>query len=267
MPQNDSSAETRLREAADALWDARSTRRPIPPLRQWLDATNLSGAYAVQRLNTARRLSVGGRQIGRKIGLTSVAIQRQLGVDRPDFGILFDDMLYEGDEVRVPTGGLLQPKIEGEIAFILNEDVTEARLPRDRLLNAAGTAAAAFEIVDSAIADWKITLADTIADNASCGALVLATQRRSLASVDVRLAGMVMTEGDSVVSLGVGAASMGDPIAAFGWLADLAIEQGAPLRLGEIVLTGALGAMVPFTRGKRYQLEIAGFAPLIAHAD
>jgi len=267
MPQNDPIAETRLREAADVLWNARSTHRPIPPLRQWLDATNLSGAYAVQHLNTARRLSTGARKIGRKIGLTSAAIQRQLAVDRPDFGILFDDMLYEGDEVRVSTAGLLQPRIEGEIAFILDEDVTEARLPRDRLVRAAGSAAAAFEIVDSAIADWKITLADTVADNASCGALVLSRERKPLASVDVRLAGMVMTEGDTIVSLGVGAASMGDPIAAFGWLADLAIEQGEPLRRGEIVLTGALGAMVPFTRGKRYQLEIAGFSALIASAD
>jgi 2-keto-4-pentenoate hydratase len=267
MPQNDFVDQTGLREAADALWDARSTHRPIPPLRQWLDATNLRGAYAVQRLNTARRLSAGRRMIGRKIGLTSAAVQRQLGVDRPDFGILFDDMLYEGDEVRISTAGLLQPRIEGEIAFILDEDVTETKLPRNRLLRAAGSAAAAFEIVDSAIADWKITLADTVADNASCGAVVLARDRKPLASVDVRLAGMVMTEDNTIVSLGVGAASLGDPITAFGWLADLAIEQNEPLRRGEIVLTGALGAMVPFARGKRYRLEIAGFAPLIANAD
>jgi 2-keto-4-pentenoate hydratase len=205
--------------------------------------------------------------IGRKIGLTSAAIQRQLSVDRPDFGILFDDMLYEGEEVRIPTTALLQPRIEGEIAFILDEDVTEAGLPQSRLQRAAGSVAAAFEIVDSAIADWKITLADTVADNASCGALVLARARTPLTSVDVRLAGMVMTEEDSIVSLGVGAASLGDPIAAFGWLANLAIEQGEPLRRGEIVLTGALGAMVPFVRGKRYRLEIAGLGSLIANAD
>lgn len=261
--------KTEYQNVADALWNARQTRQPIAPPRQWLASTDLSGAYAVQRHNNARRLQSGGRIVGRKIGLTSQAVQRQLGVDQPDFGILFDDMLYQGNDVQVhvPSVGFMQPKIEGEIAFVLEHDVTERQLAREPLIRAAGNAAVAFEIVDSAIADWKITLADTVADNASCGALVVSRERRPISQIDLRLAGMVMSEDGSTVSLGVGAASLGDPLLAFAWLADLAIEQGEPLRRGEIVLTGALGPMVPFVQGRRYRLEIAGFAPLHAYSE
>jgi 2-keto-4-pentenoate hydratase len=256
-----------FRAVADALRTARATLRAIEPPRKWLAANDLAGAYAIQRHNHVRRLEQGQRRIGRKIGLTSLAVQRQLGVDQPDFGWLFDDMLYRGDGVRVPTTKFLQPKIEGEIAFILERDITESRLPRESLIAAAGSAAVAFEIVDSAIADWKITLADTVADNASCGALVLGSESRPVADIDLRLAGMVLSEDDVPVSLGVGAASLGNPLAALAWLADLAIDQGEPLRRGEIILSGALGPMVPFVAGRCYRLEVAGFAPLLAFAE
>ena len=251
-----------LREAAATLWSARASRAAIPPLRTWLAGDALADAYAIQSLNSERKRASGARRIGRKIGLTSLAVQKQLGVDQPDFGVLFDDMFYSGPTATVPTASLLQPKIEGEIAFVVAADITEAGLSRSELRRRAGDAVAAFEIVDSAIADWKITLADTVADNASCGAIVTGTERRPLASFDARLAGMVMTEDGAIVSLGVGAASLGDPLAAFAWLADLAVRQGDPIRAGEIVLTGALGPMVPFVRGKRYRLEIAGFAAI-----
>jgi 2-keto-4-pentenoate hydratase len=189
-----------------------------------------------------------------------------LGVTQPDFGVLFDDMLHEGPSAVVPCASLMQPKIEGEIAFVVAEDITEQGLPRKLLARKAGHAAAAFEIVDSAVADWRITLADTVADNASCGALVVGRERRVIETFDARLAGMVMTEDDVIVSLGVGAATLGDPLAAFAWLADLAVSQGDPIRAGELVLTGALGPMVPFVKGRRYRLEIAGFGPLEAFA-
>ena len=254
-------------QAADALWAARVSRQPISPPRAWLDSTDLNGAYEVQRLNNVRRIEQGLRVVGRKIGLTSHAVQRQLGVDQPDFGLLFEDMLHEGDDVRVMTASLMQPRIEGEIAFILEEDITERHLSREQLIHVAGFAAPAFEIVDSAITEWKITLADTVADNASCGALVIGRGRVPVARSNLRLAGMVLSEDDKVVSLGVGAASLGDPLNALAWLSDLAIERQEPLRRGEIVLTGALGPMVPFLSGKRYRLEIAGFDALHAYAE
>jgi 2-keto-4-pentenoate hydratase len=252
-----------LQSCADALGHARATRTPIPP-------DELANAYAVQSLLTQRRLSRGALRVGRKIGLTSAAVQKQLGVGQPDFGVLFDDMRYQatGEDVEmvVPMSTLMQPKIEGEIAFIVAQDITETGLPRGELLRRAGVAVAAFEIVDSAVADWKITLADTVADNASCGAFVLGHQTRPLSTFDARLAGMVMSEDGQLVSLGVGAASLGDPLTAFAWLAEKALSLGDPLRAGEVVLTGALGPMVPFLPGRAYRLEIAGFAPLQVRA-
>jgi 2-keto-4-pentenoate hydratase len=255
-----------IEQAADALWQARATTTPISPLRRWLAPDALDDAYAVQTINNQRRQLQGVRRIGRKIGLTSVAVQKQLGVNQPDFGVLFDDILFEGARADVSMATLMQPRIEGEIAFVVSEDITQANLPRSELIHKAGYAAAAFEIVDSAVADWKITLADTVADNASCGAIVLGLERKRLSEFDARLAGMVMTEDGAIVSLGVGAASLGDPLAAFAWLADKAVALGDPIRAGEIVITGALGPMVPFLAGKRYRLEIAGFAAIEAFA-
>lgn len=251
-----------LQLAAEALWQARLHRAPIAPLREALAPGALADAYAVQSANNQRRVRAGAKRIGRKIGLTSVAVQKQLGVDQPDFGILFDDMVYQGPRATVPVSSLMQPRIEGEIAFVTAFDITQENLPRPELLRCAGHAMAAFEIVDSAISDWKITLADTVADNASCGAIVMGTDRHPLSSTDIRLAGMVLTQDGGIVSLGVGAASLGDPLAALNWLANLAIDQGDPIRAGEVVLAGALGPMVPLLQGKTYRLEIAGFTPL-----
>jgi len=253
---------TLLQSCADALWQARATRTPIPPLRGWLAPDELANAYAVQALLAQRRLSEGAQRVGRKIGLTSAVVQKQLGVAQPDFGVLFDGMRHQGARVVLPVAPFIQPKIEGEIAFIVARDIPESSLPRAELLRRAGQAVAVFEIVDCAIADWKITLADTVADNASCGAFVLGTDPRPLTGFDARLAGMAMSENGQIVSLGVGAASLGDPLNAFAWLADKAVALGDPLRAGEVVLTGALGPMVPFVRGRRYRLEIAGFEPL-----
>lgn len=249
----------RHQQAADALWVARQTRQPIPPLRGHLDPTDLAGAYAVQQLNDRRARAAGARRIGRKIGLTSLAVQAQLGVDQPDFGCLYDHMLFTGPRASLPHGRLIQPKIEGEIAFRLAEDITQADLSPGTLRRCAGQAMAAFEVVDSAIADWKITLADTVADNASCGALVLGTAARSLADVEPRAAEMVMFEDGVAVSRGTGAASLGDPLAAFAWLANRCVALGDPLRAGEVVLTGALGPMVVMHPGRRYRLQITGF--------
>lgn len=263
----DQSLEAGVIAAADVLLAARRTGEAVAPLREWLAPGALERAYAVQRLNHLRAVGAGARRIGRKIGLTSRAVQQQLGVDQPDFGVLFDTMLRTGPQAVQSAAAFIQPRIEGEIAFVLAHDITEPGLPRDELARKAGDAVAAFEIVDSAIAGWQITLADTVADNASCGALVVGTQRRPVAGAELRLAGMVLSEDGRQVSTGCGAASLGDPLVAFAWLADKAVLLGDPLRAGEVVLTGALGPMVPFIQGRRYRLEIAGFDALEVFAE
>ena len=251
-----------LQSVAEALWQARLQGAPIAPLREALAPNALADAYAVQSANNQHRVLAGAKRIGRKIGLTSVAVQKQLGVDQPDFGILFDDMVYQGPRAMVRVNSLMQPRIEGEIAFVTAFDITDKNVPRPALRRCAGHAMAAFEIVDSAKTDWKITLADTVADNASCGAIVMGTDRHLLTGTDIRLAGMVLTQDGDIVSLGVGAASLGDPLAALAWLANLAIDQGDPICAGDVVLSGALGPMMPLLQGKTYRLEIAGFTPL-----
>jgi 2-keto-4-pentenoate hydratase len=256
-----------VEKAANALYAARESKKTIIPMREWLEPNDLNGAYKVQEINTTRKLNAGAKRIGRKIGLTSLAVQKQLGVNQPDFGTLFDDMLYRGISTKVDVSRFMQPKIEGEIAFVVKKEITKSGMARDELLGHIDYVTAAFEIVDSAITDWKITLVDTVADNASCGAIVLSDQECQMSAVDVRLAGMVMKEDEQVVSLGVGAASMNDPLLAFSWLVELAIKQGDPIKAGEIVLTGALGPMVPMQSGKKYSLEIAGFLPIYVIAE
>lgn len=247
-----------VRDAADRLLTATATRTPCAPVRHVLGDTDLATGYAVQRLLTQDRLARGARVIGRKIGLTSPAVQAQLGVDQPDLGVLFDDMAVRSGET-VDPGRLLQPRIEAEIAFVLATDLPDPRTDALRARSAVGHAVAALEIVDSRIATWDITLVDTVADNASCGLFVLSDDRVPLGDQDLRAVHMIMTNSSStVVSSGEGAACLGDPLEALAWLARAAAELGEPLRAGEIVLSGALGPMVPVAPGEEFTATLSG---------
>lgn len=235
--------------AVDRLADAASTGRPCDPVRDLV--TDIAAAYQVQRRLNARRTAP---VTGRKIGLTSPAVQRQLGVDQPDFGVLFADMEVTG---TAPTGRLLQPKVEAEIAFVLASDLDAGELDLTAVRAAVEYATPALEIVDSRIANWDITIIDTVADNASSGLYVLGSQRLPLSAFEPVEATMRMYAGDEIVSEGDGAACLGDPLNALLWLARTARDLGDPLRAGQVVLSGALGPMVPVSPGLTVRAEIS----------
>ncbi|MFE1128978.1 2-keto-4-pentenoate hydratase [Streptomyces albidoflavus] len=244
-------------EAARRLLRAAADRVPCPPVRDLIGRDDVRAAYAVQELLTARRLAAGGRVTGRKIGLTSPSVQRQLGVHQPDFGVLFADMSVE-DGGQVPAGELLQPKVEAEIAFVLGADLAEGPLDDARIRQAVAHAVPALEIVDSRIAGWDISFGDTVADNGSSALYVLGAQARPLSEFEPVEAGMVLERHGERVSSGDGAACLGDPLRALGWLARTAREFGDPLRAGQVVLSGALGPMVPAVAGDVFTATIGG---------
>jgi 2-keto-4-pentenoate hydratase len=241
--------------AADRLEQAQRTRRPTPPVRDLLGSTDIAAAYAVQDELNLRRRARGAQVVGRKIGLTSPAVQKQLGVDQPDFGVLFDDMVY-ADGAHVPATLLLQPKVEAEVAFVLAKDL-EGELDLATVRDAVEYAVAALEIVDSRVADWDITITDTVADNGSSALYVLGTDRVTLDDVEPKDVEMSMTVDGETVSTGTGAACLGDPLEALLWLARTAQEYGDPLRAGQVVLSGALGPMAPVVAGNSVHAQIS----------
>lgn len=229
----------------------------IAPLRDVLSPTDAAGAYAVQEINTRFWEAQGRRIVGRKAGLTAEAVQRQLGVDQPDFGVLFDDM-------RVADGGVLdagrciQPKAEAEIAFVLAADLPSPDTSAAEAAAAVASVHAAIEIVDSRIADWKISFADTVADNGSSAFFVLSDHGLPLAGLDLEGAAMEMTFDGEIVSTGVGAAVLGHPLNAAAWLARTLALRGEPLKAGDILLAGALGPMVALKPGVAVRARIGG---------
>lgn len=249
---------------AQALFDAEQSRKAIVPIRAALgEDAAVDDAYAIQDLNTERALNSGRRLVGRKIGLTSVAVQKQLGVDSPDFGMLFADMAY-GDGEAIPTGKLIQPKVEAEIALVLKADLTQTQHTYADIISATDYALAAIEVVDSRIENWKISLLDTVADNASSAAYVLSSQPVSLTDVDLVNCKMQMTRAGEVVSEGMGKACLANPLNAAVWLADEMVKRGRPLQKGDLVLTGALGPMVVAHAGDEFQVQIEGFGAVTA---
>lgn len=252
---------------AARLWEAQTSLQPCEPVRELFDglspAEQEQHAYAIQQINVQKALGEGRRVVGRKIGLTSPAVQKQLGVDRPDFGTLLDDMAVV-DGQPIDTARLLQPKVEAEIALVLERDLTHERHSVADLIGATAYALAAIEVVASRIAGWNIRFVDTVADNASSGMFVLGTQPLALSRIDLAGVGMTLLRGDEQVSQGAGAACLGNPLNAARWLADTLVRIGTPLRAGDVVLTGALGPMVAVEAGQTYTARIDGFAPVRA---
>jgi 2-keto-4-pentenoate hydratase len=252
-----SSVGAAVEQAASRLLQASETRTPCAPVRDLIGSTDVALAYAVQERINADRIARGAILVGHKIGLTSPAVQAQLGVDRPDFGLLFDDMrVASGTAVHMEA--LLQPKVEAEIAFVLADDLTDGGLDVAQVRSAVAYAVAALEIVDSRVADWDITYSDTVADNASSGLYVLGERQVLLSDFEPVEAVMSLTLDGELVSTGNGAACLGDPLAALAWLARTARDVGTPLRAGQVILSGALGPMVPVAAGARVSAEISG---------
>jgi 2-keto-4-pentenoate hydratase len=245
-----------LTQAAERLTRAQMDRSPCAPVRDLITAADIDLAYAVQRHLTDRRTADGARVLGRKIGLTSVAVQEQLGVDRPDFGVLFDDMDVSS-LAEVPSDRLLQPKVEAEIAFVLGADLDSDDIDVEVARASIAYAVAALEIVDSRIAGWDITITDTIADNASSGLFVLGSTRLSLVEFDPADVSMTLYVDDQQVSAGNGTACLGDPLNALVWLARTARAFGESLRAGQVVLSGALGPMAVAPPGSSVRAELS----------
>jgi len=249
--------------AAALLLAAHSSGQAIPPLRERLGKADQDGAYAVQEANTRAWLAQGRRLVGRKIGLTSLAVQAQLGVDQPDFGMLFADMAV-GDGEIVPAGRLIQAKVEAEVALVIGRDLTHERHTYADLISATEYALPAIEIVDSRIENWNIKFVDTVADNASSGLFVLGGRPVKLHDIDLTACAMEMKRGEEVVSRGNGRACLGSPLNAAIWLADMMVRCGRPLLAGDIVLTGALGPMVAVKSGDRFDVSIEGLGKVSA---
>ena len=255
-----SSSAGRVALAVARLQNAALTRSACSPVRDLIGADD---AYPVQRALAKARLAAGAHIVGHKIGLTSPAVQKQLGVDTPDYGLLFDDMAGPiGEPIDITR--LIQPKIEAEIAFVLATDVTDPKVTAESVRSAVAYAVPALEIVDSRIAGWDISLIDTVADNASSGLYTLGRAQIGLDRFEPVDAVMSMSIDGVTASSGNGAACLGDPLNALAWLARIAIANGTPLRVGHVVLSGALGPMVAVGPGVHVRAEITGLGPVEA---
>ena len=251
--------EHRLSQEAAARELEQATRQAsaVKPLRNRIQDSSVESAYAIQELQTRAGLADGRRLVGRKIGLTSAAVRRQLGVDRPDFGMLFEDMNVPTGEL-VASGRLIQPKVEGEVAFLMGRELVNDPMTLADAVHAVEAVCAAIEIVDSRIENWDIGLFDTVADNGSSGLYVLGRDFHSLPGLDLETCGMVLDQDGEAVSFGVGAACLGHPLQALVWLARTMISCGRPLGPGDIVLSGALGPMVAARPGSVHSARISG---------
>lgn len=262
--------DTHIEALAERLWQATHTGVATTPLRDEIarlaestGASALDIAYRIQENQTARRLKTGGRLVGRKIGLTSKAVQQQLGVDSPDYGALFADMAV-GDGEPIEWNRTHQPKAEAEIALVLERDLPHELNTVADIISATAYALPAIEVVGSRIANWDIRLVDTVADNASSGLFVLGSRPVLLRDLDLIRCGMVMECRGDQVSVGIGSACLGNPLNAAVWLANTMSRLGAPLRAGDVVLTGALGPMAAAKPGDVFTAHIEGLGSVSA---
>jgi 2-oxopent-4-enoate/cis-2-oxohex-4-enoate hydratase len=252
---NHSSVDTQ--QLGDRLFNALVEAQAIAPLTESHPGLSLEQAYQIQQHLIGRRVAGGERIIGKKIGVTSQAVMDMLGVRQPDFGQLTDAMVVD-QGASVAMAGLIQPKAEGEIAFVLKRDLTGPGITVADVLRATEGVMACFEIVDSRIRDWKIKIGDTVADNASCGVFVLGDQAVDPRRLDLSLCGMVLERNGEVIATGAGAAALGSPVNAVAWLANTMGALGIPLRAGEVILSGALAAMCPARAGDNFRVSIGG---------
>jgi len=248
---------TLINTLGDELYAALTDVQVVEPLTNRHPDITIDDAYAIQQRLIARRLEAGETIIGKKIGVTSKAVMDMLGVYQPDFGMLTDAMVYnEGEAITAST--LIQPKAEGEIAFILKRDLVGPGISAADVIAATEGVMACFEIVDSRIRDWKIKVQDTVADNASCGVFVLGDRMVSPLAVDLNTCGMVLEKNGEIVATGAGAAALGAPANAVAWLANMLGALGIPLKAGEVILSGSLAIMVPVQAGDSLRVTIGG---------
>ena len=249
---------------ARALYEARRTRQPIEPFTDADPDLGMADGYAVQQQLTSMLLADGDQIVGYKVGLTSKPMQQMIGVDQPDYGPVLASTVYaDGDSV--PLSGFIQPKIEAEIAFVLGSSLAGPGVSVLDARRAIAGMTAAVEIVDSRFADWRIKLADTVADLASNGAVAISSRLVPLDGLEPltpRLIGMVLTRRGELVDTAAGAAALGDPVRVVAWLANTLGEMGAKLEAGHLVMTGALHAAVPMRAGDVFRADFDRLGPL-----
>lgn len=258
LPKIKKVTENKLQQAADALWLVFESRLPCDPIRELIGEFDVEAAYLVQAINNSRWRAKGAKQKGCKIGLTSLAVQNQLGVNQPDFGLLFDFMeLNNGESISMSE--LIQPKAEAELAFFLAEDLTQDELTEQTVAHAVDYVSAAIEIVGSRVRNWDIRITDTIADNASSSHYVLGDVKKKIHEVDLVGVKMKLYKNGEMVSQGQGSDCLGSPLKSATWLAQTMKQKGLPLKKGDVILTGALGPMCPIAEGDVFFAEIDGF--------
>jgi 2-oxopent-4-enoate/cis-2-oxohex-4-enoate hydratase len=251
--------ETLTCALADELFGALRARSTIAPLTDRYADITIDDAYRISTELLKRRIADGERVVGKKIGLTSEPVQKMLGVHQPDFGFLMDRMSYpDGATLSLKETGLIQPRAEGEMAFVLARDLAGADVTREQVMAATEAVVPCFEIVDSRISDWKIKIQDTVADNASCGAFVLGTARVKPDAIDLAAARLTMFRNGEEVATGLGSAVQGHPAEAVAWLANTLGRFGIPFRRGEIILSGSLVPLIAAAPGDRFDLRIDG---------
>jgi len=247
---------------AELLYESQRRRKAVPPLTGREPCPTVDDAYAIQ-LENVRRVTAQGHVVsGKKIGLTSPGIQQQLGVNEPDYGHLFAAMECANGEVD--TARLIQPKIEAEIAFVLKADLTGGRVTARDVRDATDYVVGAFEIVDSRVADWRIKLPDTVADNASSGRYILGTKRLAVDEVDLPQVSMQLFKNGGVAGEGTGSAVLGDPCLAVAWLANRLWGYGVTLKRGEVILSGAFSAAPPAEKGDEFEAVFSAFGSVKA---
>ena len=255
-----------IKSVSEQLFEAEQSQTTVTPLTTVNPQLTVEEAYATQLENIARKLAAGDRIVGKKIGLTSIAVQQMLGVDEPDYGHLLASMAVKHN-ATFDTKQLIQPKVEGEVAFVLKDELKGPGITALDVLKATDYIVPAIEIVDSRVEDWKIKLQDTVADNASAARYVLGDKQVPLQDVDLSLVGMVVKKNGVLVNTGVGAAALGNPLTCVAWLANRLADFGIALQAGEVILSGALSGMVEVQAGDTITIKFAHLGEVTVHFD
>lgn len=247
-----------LQELGDELYLAMREKRMVPPIVHRHPKISIEDAYQISLHMLQRRLEAGEKVVGKKIGVTSASVQQMLGVFQPDFGYLTDAMVFSHGQEMPISEQLIQPRAEGEIAFILKRDLIGPGIHAADVLRATECIMPCFEVVDSRIENWNIAIQDTVADNASCGLLVLGDTAVAPSAVDLSTVGMVVEHNGNIISTGAGAAALGSPVNCVAWLANTLGQFGIPLKAGELILSGSLVPLHPVQAGDSMNLSLGG---------
>ena len=247
-----------IKQCGDELYDCLTNHTTVAPLTDRYDDITIDDSYHISLRMLERRVEAGARVIGKKIGVTSKAVQNMLNVYQPDFGFLTDDMAFSSGGEMPISDRLIQPRAEGEIAFILKHDLVGPGITNADVIRATECVLPCFEIVDSRIDDWKIKIQDTVADNASCGLFVLGDSAVDPRKVDLVTCGMVVEKNGSILSTGAGAAALGSPVNCVAWLANTLGNFGISLKAGEVILSGSLVPLEPIVAGDYMRVDIGG---------